>query len=144
MAASTSARSNTVSGHAAHLEMPVAASTTIYGGCWVNINSSGYLILAGTTASSRLFGLNAASDVDNSAGANGALSANVQPIGNNLRYADFDAVSPAQSWVGQIVYLTDDHTVAISGSNSIIAGMVVRVDDTSTSGKVVVDLLTKV
>ncbi len=144
MAASTTDRTNTASYAVASLDIPVASGAIVYGGCWAAINSSGYSILAGNVASSRLYGLNSSRRADNSAGANGAIDATIQPIGANLRFAEFDAVSPAQSWVGTIVFLTDDHTVATSSSNSVKAGMVVKVLDTSTAGRVIVDLLTLV
>ena len=141
MAASTSARTNTASRRIATQLFPVAASTTIYGGCYVSINSSGYAILTATTASSKPIGLASSAGANNSAGSNGDIYVEVQLFGPNLQYIELDAVSPAQSWVGGLVYFTDDHTAATSGSNSIVAGTVIEVLDTTTNGKIVVDVL---
>lgn len=87
---------------------PVAASTTIYKGTLVGLNSSGYLVSMSDTAGLKFAGV-AYEKIDNSAGANGAKSARVEKSGEyELAYAGGDAT---QALVGQEVYAQDNQTV---------------------------------
>lgn len=110
--------------------LPIAASTIIYAGTLVSVNSSGQAISAADTASTVVVG-RAELHVDNSAdGTGGALSVPVKrgifayanaPSTNNLGAAD----------VGQsIAYVYDNQTVgkAAGTTNSIKAGIVVDYD----------------
>ena len=97
---------------------PVAAATTIYKGGMVALNSGGYLVAAADTAGLLVVGA-AAENVDNSAGANGALSAQVR-----RGKARFNASSITQAMVGQIMYVVDDNTFdETTPANSVIAGI---------------------
>jgi hypothetical protein len=114
----------------------VAASTLLYTGAVMTL--SGYLVPAADTTGGRFVGLNVDGPVDNSSGSAGALSCYVQ---NRLAcgFIAYNAVSPAQSWVGTKVYFTNNGTVATSSTNSISAGYVVRIIQTGTTGIVLVD-----
>lgn len=138
MAASTADRTDLLQALVQYVNPPVAASTIIYSGTCVCVDSSGNLNLAAATSGFLFLGLSD-QHVDNSAGIAGAKSCRVTPRGL-IRYITLDAVSPATSWIGQPVYFTDDHTVALSGSNSIKCGIVVDVPLVAAAGRVTVDV----
>jgi hypothetical protein len=110
------------------LEWPVKGSTKIYAGALVAVDASGY-VKGGVTALA-LIGLGRAeAQVDNSAGADGALTIRVRP--GTFRYDNSlstDAITSAN--VGALCYIVDDHTVALTdgGGTRSRAGTVVFVD----------------
>jgi hypothetical protein len=136
MAASTAARDSAVSRLIGKIPYKVKGSTKVYRNCHVCVNA-GYLQLAADTAGQTYVGL-CVQDVDNSAGADGDLSALVQPPALEP-YHEFDCSSAAQAtWLDVLVYFVDDHTVALAATttNDIPAG---RVTQVLSSTKVVVD-----
>lgn len=106
----------------------VAASTLIYAGALVMRNAAGYLI-EGQTATG-LVGVGRAEErVDNSAGANGALTVDYRPgVYRFANSASTDAIADAD--IGSLCYAVDDQTVAkTNGSNTRSpAGIVDHVD----------------
>lgn len=87
---------------------PLAASTTIYKGTLVGLNSSGYLVPMSDTASLQFVGV-AFDKTDNSAGSNGDKYCRVELEGEfEFAYAGGDA---AQTKVGELMYAQDDQTV---------------------------------
>jgi hypothetical protein len=101
---------------------PVAASTKIYAGALVGLNSGGFAVPASDTAGVRVVGV-ADAQVDNSAGANGALTVNVDAD----IVARFPAISITQAMVGQVMYVVDDNTFDDAlGTNAIKAGRLVE------------------
>lgn len=97
---------------------PVAASTKIYAGSLVAVNASGYAVPAADAAGLKVVGV-AKSQVDNSSGANGALTVNVE----SDILARFNASSITQAMVGQVMYVVDDNTFDDAvGTNGIKAG----------------------
>lgn len=107
---------------------PVAATTTIYQGDAVML-SSGYAVPGADTASAIFVGV-AAAKVDNSAGAAGDLNVEVYDEGNFPFVASSAAVA---TWLGQMVYLNDDASVALAGttSNDVLCGKVTEVESAS-------------
>jgi hypothetical protein len=107
---------------------PVAASTKIWPGSIVAINSSGYAVEASDTAGLTVVGIcdpQHGAAVDNSAGADGAI--NVPVIQGVGELVNGDSITLAD--VGGIAYVSDDQTVVTSGtSNSIVAGIIYLVD----------------
>jgi hypothetical protein len=107
---------------------PVAASTKLWGGCIACINSSGYLTKGAVSTTLKTVGV-VRGTVDNSAGANGALTAKVRRgcfrFGNS---ASGDLIALAD--VGASCYVVDDQTVAkTNGSSSrSVAGIIRDVD----------------
>lgn len=101
---------------------PVKASTKIYDGALVAVDSNGYALPAADTSGLKVVGV-ADSTVDNSSGAAGDLWINVKvPI-----IARFDASSITQAMVGQVMYVVDDHTFDDAiGTNAIKAGRLVE------------------
>jgi len=101
---------------------PVAASTKIYAGSIVAVNSSGYAVPASDTAGLRVVGV-AESQADNSSGTDGAQTITVRaPI--IARYA---ASSITQAMVGQVMYVVDDQTFDDApGTNGVKAGRLVE------------------
>ena len=147
MAASTADRTDIKSavGDGAEIEFPMAV-VKIYKGimvsaCVTSHATPGYAIAAADTANTRLVGISSM-QIDNSAGSAGDKSIPVQPL-TALKYLELDATSPAiATWVGRLVYVVDDHTVALAATttNDIVVGLCVKVVRTGTAGRVLVDL----
>jgi hypothetical protein len=88
---------------------PVAASTTIYKGTLVGLDSSGYLLSLAHGTSGLTFAGVAEEKIDNSTGSNGDKSCRVRKDGEfEFVYNGGDA---AQANVGDEVYALDDQTV---------------------------------
>lgn len=103
------------------MAIPVAASTTIYNGALVAVNTSGYAVPAANTVGFRVIGV-ATKKADNSSGSAGDISVQVS-TGVFAFKNDADAI--AQADVGRRCYVQDDQTVQDeNGGASVIAGMV--------------------
>lgn len=108
-------------------QYPVAASTTIYAGTMVALNSSGYAIPAADTAGLLVIG-RAEEYVDNAAGSAGDLTVNCRK--GVFRYANSgSAAVDAVADVGKFAFVEDDQTVAETSTHSVKAGIVVDIDD---------------
>ena len=105
----------------------VAASTTIYKGAMVCDNGSGYAVPAADTNGYALLGF-AVEKADNSSGSDGDIEVRVYKVGSY----EMAKASAAQTDIGTLMYILDDQTVASSSTNSVKAGYVVEVPDTST------------
>jgi hypothetical protein len=133
MAATTADRTNATTYTNDAIPFPVAASTTVYAYENVGINTSGgnsgYITPISAIANLYWIGY-ALYQGNNSAGAAGAVYTPVVLLGNGPDNGLFlmDCTNAqTTTWLGQIVYFTDDHTVGLSGANSVIAGMVVQI-----------------
>jgi hypothetical protein len=106
---------------------PLAASTLIYQYENVATDASGNLNPVSDT-SGLVFQGYSANHSDNSGGIAGAVVGYFNPIGNGNaeRFYVLDCAGATQAWVGSLAEFTDDHTVALSSSHSILAGMVVQ------------------
>jgi len=96
---------------------PVAATTTIYKGSLVCLNSSGYAIPATDTAGLRFIGVASEKVINN--GDNGNASINVYTEG----LFKFTATSISQAMVGEPMYVKDDQTVDDVSTNGVFCGM---------------------
>lgn len=105
------------------LEFPVAASTKIYAGSLVCVNTDGYAVPAADTSGYLFMGV-ALEQVDNSTGANGAKNVRLRRTG----VFQFDATSITQDMVGQPMYAMDDHTFddAAGPTNDVKVGILVK------------------
>lgn len=115
---------------------PVAASTTIYKGALVAINSSGYLVPASDTAGLRLAGV-AMEGKDNSSGSNGDLECKCAVTG----VFPVVASSITQAMVGRMLYIVDDQTVDETTTNWVPAG-ILREYTSATAGYIEIDKAT--
>jgi len=118
------------------IEFPVKASTTIYKGALVAIDTStGYAVPA-SDAANRIFVGVAVEKADNSSGSNGDKKVRVFRTGT----FQFNCSSAAQTWVGKKVYAVDDNTVALAATttNDVFVGVVVSYES-STKVKVAID-----
>jgi len=107
------------------ISLLVAASTTIYKGAIVCVNTTGYAVAGAKTAGYKVVGV-AEEQVDNSAGSDGDLSVRVRK-GVFAFKNDTDAV--AQSHIGRPCYVVDDQTVADEAEgSSVVAGLVEGID----------------
>lgn len=113
------------------LELDVAASTTIFAGSLVALNSSGYAVPGSESASLQAIG-RAEEYVDNSDGDAGDLTVKVKRgvfrFGNS---AGGDAI--AVDDIGKLCYMVDDQTVGLT-SNSYARSPAGRVVDVDSSG----------
>lgn len=101
---------------------PVAATTKIYAGAIVCVNSTGVAVPAADTAGNKVVGI-ATRTVDNSAGAAGAMWVEV----NCPTIARLNATSITQAMVGTVMHVVDDNTVDDAvGTNTIKAGVLVE------------------
>lgn len=110
------------------LNFAVAASTKIEAGKMVSVGADGYAIEAADAASTIVIGV-ADETVDNSAGADGALSVRVRR-GKVFKLKN-SATNPAvQASVGSDIYVEDDETVAVAAgpTNDIVAGVCLGVE----------------
>lgn len=110
------------------VSVPVAASTKIYQGALVGINSSGHAVAGTSNASARIIG-RARALADNSSGTAAAISVEVES--GVFRY-DNSATTGActAADVGRPCFAVDDATVSRDSSNGArtVAGAVVEVD----------------
>ena len=110
------------------LDFPVAANTKIYAGSLVCANTTGYVAPAADTAGLKFVGV-AIEQMDNTGGANGALTIRLRRSGA----FQFDAASITQAMVGTAMYIMDDHTMDDTNgpTNDIRIGVLVKyVSDT--------------
>lgn len=110
-------------GGAIAIPVPVAASTTIYLGSIVNVNSSGYAVAGANDTSHECMGI-AKEFVDNSAGSNGDLSVIVE-FGQVEKFA---STGITQADVGKSAYVLDSGTVGddAAASKNVHIGTIVR------------------
>lgn len=120
MAALTKDRNTPSRGAGRVIPIPVAASTEIFAGGGVCVNAAGFAVPASDTSGLIPMGL-CKKGVDNSSGSNGDKTVLVYQVGT----FEMVASGMAQSNVGDVVYWSDDQTVAASTTNSIKAGQIV-------------------
>ena len=106
---------------------PVAASTTIYAGGLVALDSNGYAV-PGSTATGLTARGRAQERVDNSAGADGDEIVHVMP--GIFRWVNDGTDTITRADIGASAYIVDDQTVAVNdgGSTRSPAGTIVDVD----------------
>lgn len=97
---------------------PLKAAAKIYAGSLVALDVNGFVVPAADTANLKVVGV-AGVTVDNTAGADGAVTVTVEaPI-----LARFAAASITQAMVGRVMYVVDDQTFDDAvGTNAIKAG----------------------
>lgn len=108
----------------------VAASTTIYKGALVGVNSSGYVVsMAHGTGSLKFLGI--AEETVANTGANGAASVRVAKAGSGV-YAD--AAAAVQADIGKEVYANSDNEVQVVTTgltNQYKVGTLIALETTS-------------
>ena len=115
------------------LALLVGATRKIYGGALVAVGADGYARPASDTAGLVVMGRMGGqktppigSTVDNTNGADGALTAEVQQ--GVFKWKNSAGHAVAQAHVGHVCYVEDDQTVASASNNSIVAGIVTEID----------------
>ena len=107
------------------VNLGVAASTIIYAGALVAVNGNGLAVPASDTANLNVLG-RAEHRADNSAGQDADIDIIVRR--NKAFLFDNDGSSPVlPGHIGKVVMVKDDHTIAASSANSIVAGMCLNV-----------------
>lgn len=113
--------------------LALAANAVIFQGTQVARNAAGFAVPAADAANLKVQGI-AQETVDNTGGANGAKSVNVEKGVYGLANSATDPVSVAD--LGNTVYIEDDATIRkATGVNSVKAGKLIDLSD----GKVWVD-----
>jgi predicted RecA/RadA family phage recombinase len=107
------------------LYLPLAAATIIYAGTLVAVNTAGNAVPASDTTLLVVVG-RAEQTVDNSAGAAGDLSINVEKGVFRYPNSATNAVDPDDK--GKWAYVEDDQTVAETSAHKVKAGRVIDVD----------------
>lgn len=109
------------------LVLPVAANTHIYAGTLVARNATGYAVPASDAAGLRVVG-RAEREVDNSGGAAGDVQVAVKR--GVFLYANSAGEPVVASGIGGDCYVKDAATVSsVPGTNSVVAGKVVAIED---------------
>lgn len=106
-------------------QYPVAATVKTLIGTLAALDADDDLVLATDAASRRVVGLFVA-EVDNTDGADGDLSCDVEAGCFLLANSEANAVSDAH--IGKVCYVEDNQTVAsAAGTNAVVAGIVAKV-----------------
>lgn len=114
---------------------PVKASTHIYAGGLVSIDTASGYAVAGSDAASRRFVGVALEEADNSTGSNGTIDVRVQTKGKFL----FASSGLAVTNNGAVMYISDDETFVASGTaQAVICGRLARYVS-ATSGWLEID-----
>ena len=127
MAALTKDR-NTPKREGDYLSVPLAASTKVYAGGIAMLNSSGYA-KPGTTATGETYIGRFNETVDNTSGANGALSVLVERK-KAFKFNNSAADPIGQSGLLKTCYVVDDQTVAATNGTGTrsAAGIVIAIE----------------
>lgn len=107
------------------ISLPVAASTKIFAGGLVAINSNGYLVPASDTVGLKVIGV-ADEAVDNSNGANGDVRVKVSRCA--VKFGNSATHAVTQVNVGSVVFVEDEGTVASQSTNSVPAGLAIELE----------------
>lgn len=110
-----------------HHVYPVAASTTIYKGAMVALNAAGFAVP--TSASTQTVIGRSLGTIDNSTGANGDLTVDVESH-STFDWENLGADPVVAATVGKLCYAADDQTVALTdgGGSRPKAGYVESID----------------
>lgn len=110
------------------LPVPVAGGVKIFAGALVCANANGFAT-PGATATNLTYLGRAESCVDNTAGADGAVTINVRTR-KAFKFLNLAADPATQACMGKTVYVVDDQTVAKTngGNTRSAAGVMVGID----------------
>ena len=119
---------NTPSRDNVEFSFGVAAATKVFAGSLVCLNASGFLTKGAVATTLKTVGV-AQATVDNTAGANGALSATVRRGCHRFANSSAGDLIAIADW-GTTCYVVDDQTVAKTNGSSTrsAAGIVRQVD----------------
>jgi hypothetical protein len=108
--------------------VPVAAAKKIFAGSLVAADATGFAT-PGATATTLTYLGRADQFVDNSAGANAAVTVQVRR-GKQFKFANLGADPVTQASLGKVCYIVDDQTVAATNGTATrsAAGLVMGVD----------------
>lgn len=109
-----------------NIELKLAAGAVIFEGILVAINSDGNAVAASDTSGLKVVG-RAENAADNTSGNAGDLSVVVSR--GVFRYNNSSTKALTKANFGDAAFVEDDNTVASESTNSVIAGLVVGIDD---------------
>lgn len=126
MAALSSPRSTLRQGPSFNrITVALKANAKVYKGGLVAVDATGYGIAGASAASLIVMGI-AQATVDNTGGASGAVSVDVEVGDFKLDNAGTNSVTITS--VGSAIYMNDDHTVSTLSTSQSVAGKCVRLD----------------
>lgn len=110
------------------IPVPVAANTKVFAGSIVAANATGFGVPGSTSATLTYIG-RAEQQVDNTGGADGAVSVPVRR-GVAFKFANSGADPVTQAGLGKVCYIVDDQTVAATNGTGTrsAAGTVIQLD----------------
>lgn len=120
---------NTPRREAKSLSVVVAAAVKIFAGALVAANATGFAVPGATAATLTYLG-RAEESVDNTLGADGAVSVTVRR-GEAFKFKNASGDPVTQASLGKLCYITDDETVSATnagGNTQSAAGIVIAVD----------------
>lgn len=106
------------------VSLPIAASTTIYAGTLVAVDSNGRAVPASNTSGLKVLGR---AEEEKTCGATAGAESVLVKRGI-FRFANSASAAVDADDVGKICYVEDDATVTETASNSIPAGVVIQVE----------------
>lgn len=109
---------------------PVNGGSHIYAGALVALDVTGFLVPAAASANLTVIG-RADEEKDNTGGQDADLYCRVQQ--GVYKWDNDSGSAVTQALAGTVCYVKDDHTVGLSESNSIVAGIVLELDDDGDS-----------
>lgn len=125
----TAAQINRLGSYTERIRRKMAASIAVYqGSLTFLIAASGFLTNATATGANRFGGV-AVEDVDNTAGAAGALQ--TETIVSGIVTLVNVVHSLVQADVGKDLYASDNYTVTVTSTNNVFIGRLVDLDDNS-------------
>jgi hypothetical protein len=109
----------------------LAANAKIFHGSVIAKNAAGFLVPASDTVGLRVVGV-AQEQVDNTGGADGALSVKyITALSVKMANDGTSPVAQANLYAG-VVYIKDDNTVQASGANGVVAGCAESIEPDGT------------
>ena len=120
----TTARSTSTQS-AAYISVPMAASTTIYAGNMVCVNTSGYAVSTSLNTANYLMMGVATQTVVNS-GSAGAKSIRLER--GLFKFDNSGTAAVDADDVGKPIFIEDNHTLTDNASNGVVAGLCIKLD----------------
>ena len=120
----TTARSTSTQS-AAYISVPMAAATTIYAGNMVCVNTSGYAV-SGSLNTANYLMMGVATQTVVNAGSAGAKSIRLER--GLFKFDNSSAAAVDVDDIGKPVFIEDNHTLADSTSNGVVAGLCTKLD----------------
>jgi hypothetical protein len=125
MAALSAPRNTPFQGQTRRLTVALKANAKVYKGGIVAVDATGYGVAGASAAGLTAMGI-ARATVDNTGGASGAMSVDVDMGVCKLNNAGTNTITITS--VGQSVYMNDDNTLSTLSTSQSVGGKIARLD----------------